>query len=190
MAKINFEKVTTREGDKSESSLSDGRKYRKDSLIFQTIGNLDELFSYLGIVRANLKRESEERGSHKDYDSEYIKDPIQKNIININSLVATSPETQMYENLTKITEAKIESLEKKDKELESEVEIESRFYIPGENIISTHIEYARAITRRCERYIVSLIKDSEYKRDDLDKSQSYLNRLSDFLFFLARKHEK
>ena len=86
--------------------------------------------------------------------------------------------------MTPIKERDIKWVEKQQHALMQEIEIKPVFVYPGETKESAHIDVARTITRRCERKIVSLIRD--LYRQDLIDSQRYLNRLSDYLFVLAR----
>lgn len=170
---LEFDLVTTRGGDKGESSTYDGQQKVKYDNIFETVGNLDELSSYLGIVRnLNIK------------NSKWIVE-IQQNIINLSAMVATDPSSELYSQFTHITEKDVETLEKWQNKLMKTADIPQRFILPGERKDYTaHIDVARSICRRAERSIVKVIRENI--RVDLFECQKYLNRLSDFLFTMAR----
>ena len=172
MKKLEFELVTTRGGDKGESFLYSGEKKLKFDKYFNTVGDLDELNSLLGIVRnLNLKHN-------------HIPE-IQQNILNLSSQVATNPKSELYSTFTLIEEKDVDKLEKWQNKLMKKADIPQKFILPGEKKDYTaHIDVARSVCRRCERNIVELIR--EYVRYDLHECQIYLNRLSDYLFILAR----
>jgi cob(I)alamin adenosyltransferase len=171
---ITFTRVTTRGGDRGESSLYSGERVRKDDFIFEVLGDLDELNSSLGIVRS------------------YAQSPdilqIQKNILVIGAVAATSPESPNYEKIKKIESRDVTDLEKMEQKLLSKTSIKSSFICPGDTSISAFIDVSRTLARRCERRIVTLIR--ERSRADLIAGQQYLNRLSDYLFILARYREE
>ena len=173
MKKLEFELVTTRGGDKGESFTYDGAQKVKYDNIFETVGDLDELNSYLGIVR-NLPI-AKAKWIHI----------IQEKILNLSSLVATDPKSELYESFPHIEEKDVDNLEKWQAKLMKDADIPQKFILPGEKKDYTaHIDVARTITRRCERKIVKLIRENA--RIDLFECQKYLNRLSDFLFTMAR----
>lgn len=173
MKKLEFELVTTRGGDKGESFTYDGDKKVKYDIIFETVGDLDELNSYLGIVR-NLPIRKEKWVTE-----------IQNRILNLSSQVATDPKSELYKEFNHIEERDIDNLEKLQSKLMKDAHIPQKFILPGEKKDYTaHIDVARTIARRCERNIVKLIRENS--RIDLFECQRYLNRLSDFLFTMGR----
>lgn len=173
MKKLEFELVTTRGGDKGESYTYDGEKKLKYDNIFETVGNLDELNSYLGIIR-NLPIRKEK----------WITE-IQNRILNLSSQVATNPKSELYQEFSHIEEKDIDKLEKWQAKLMKDAHIPQKFILPGEvKDYTAHIDVARTIARRCERSIVKVIRENT--RIDLFECQRYLNRLSDFLFTLGR----
>lgn len=176
MKNIEFELVTTKGGDKGETSLYSGERKVKCDYIFDTVGDIDELNSYLGIVRGFTKYE---KHIHK----------IQQNLLRIGAQIATNPKSEMYTELNVITEKDVYELEKWEKKLTDKAQIPQRFILPGEIKTHTaHIDVARSIARRCERRVVDEIRNKT--RFDLHQCQIYLNRLSDYLFILARWEDK
>lgn len=171
--KLEFELVTTRGGDKGESFTYDGSKKVKYDSIFNAVGDLDELNSFLGVVR-NLPI----------HNASYIAE-IQEKILNLSSQVATDPNSELYSQFNHIEEKDIDKLEQWQNKLMHDAFIPQKFILPGEKKDYTaHIDIARSVCRRCERQIVKLIRDNT--RIDLFDCQRYLNRLSDFLFVFAR----
>lgn len=164
---IEFTQVVTRGGDKGESSLYDGSRKRKDDIVFEALGDIDELISHLGSLYI--------------YNKKVFK-PIQTTLMQISALIATSPNSQQYSSLKQIKDKDIIILEKRILILMKGMIIESKFYLPDE--FTAPIDIARTITRRCERRIVTLIRDNSMHH--LVHSQKYLNRLSDFLWVYAR----
>jgi cob(I)alamin adenosyltransferase len=174
MKQLDFDLVTTRGGDTGESFTYDGQKKVKFDIVFETVGDLDELNSFLGIVRNIVEKKQEWQ----------IK-AIQNGILHLSSQIATDPSSELYETFIKISEKDIFRLEKWQKKLMKDAIIPQNFILPGEKKTgSEYIDIARSVCRRSERNIVKLIRENN--RIDLFECQKYLNRLSDFLFTLAR----
>jgi cob(I)alamin adenosyltransferase len=167
---IEFAMVTTRGGDRGESSLYNGERRRKDDIIFEALGDLDELNSALGVVRAQVRLPQ-------------LLD-IQKHLLMAGAAVATPKASKEYQNIPHLQKQDVENLEKEEKALLGKTEILGSFVCPGETVVSAQTDVARTLARRCERRLVTLIRD--YGRSELIESQRYLNRLSDYLFILAR----
>jgi cob(I)alamin adenosyltransferase len=162
--------VYTKKGDKGETALYDPtnnqrKRVSKDSLRIEAIGTVDELNSYLGVVITN---------SENLEISELLKD-VQSNLFTIGSITAGS---KLRFSLTKTTK-----LEKVIDELEGTLPVLSNFILPGGSILAAHIHFARSLSRRAERRMVALNKIEKVRPQIL----VYMNRLSDFLFMLARK---
>jgi len=195
MGKYTFDQVTTKNGDGGKSSNYDGEYYSKDDLLFETLGELDELSSWLGKVR--IAERGPFLGVFKMINGSPI-DKIQLILQYGGSLVATNPRFNSigdstntnYIKLKKITTEDIDFLEKLEKDLlESGVKIENGFILPGKTALSADIDIARAVCRRVERAVVRYMIQ-EKDRYDLKHLSMYLNRLSDLLFILARKEEQ
>jgi len=172
---IDFEMVTTKGGDGGESSLYNGERRRKDDLVFEVLGDLDELGSFLGLAKAETEN-PEMRA--------LIEGP-QRMLQRAGSLVATPAHDPLFERLAKIGEREIRDLEFEEKRILEGTKIEPVFVLPGGNRLSALLDVARAVTRRAERKLVALIRERGCV--ELADSQRYLNRLSDFLFVLARR---
>jgi cob(I)alamin adenosyltransferase len=179
MAEYEFSQITTRGGDTGESSLADGERRRKDDLYFETLGALDELVSYLGVVRSGMDRKNAD-----------VLSEIQKTLQNIAGMVAVPRRSELFEAAPKIGKEEVKKLEKEEERLMKKTTIPSEFIRPGKTSLSSHIHVARTICRRTERRIVTCIRERGLSH--LIPAQNYLNRLADYLFILAvwkEKHE-
>lgn len=171
-------KVYTKTGDKGVTSLYGGVKVSKNHIRIESYGTVDELNSAIGLIRSN------------DIASLYIDQliQIQKNLFHVGAELAT-PADKLYlangkSRLPKVVEEKdIVDLENWIDEMEEELPALMHFILPGGNMAASHAHLSRCIGRRAERLTVSL-NELEEVRPELLK---YLNRLSDYLFVLARK---
>ncbi|MFP4509469.1 MAG: cob(I)yrinic acid a,c-diamide adenosyltransferase [Spirochaetota bacterium] len=177
-----FEKVTTRGGDGGNSTIYSGERYSKDDITFASVGDIDELSSALGLARSWLDRHaaSENLGA--------VVESIQKDLISLGGLVATSPAHENYALIPEINESSWRRIEDLQKKAMAVTRIGDRFILPGDHEGSSRLDMARSICRRAERTLVSFIR-SRY-RSDLYDCQKYLNRVSDYLFVLGRYVEQ
>lgn len=176
---LEFDSVTTRGGDRGESSLYDGRRLRKDDLLFETVGDIDELSSFLGVARAALPRRGlAERAIHKTIEM------VQRDLIRLGAQVAASPSDDLFKRIEKIAASDVERIEKIEHRYLKRADIPQQFVLPGATLPSAHIDVARAVCRRSERRIVACIRDRGMAH--LVDCQRYLNRLSDLLFVIGR----
>lgn len=174
-------KIYTKTGDNGSTSLYGGTKVSKSNGRIETYGTIDELNSYLGLIRS--------------YPISYILIEqlmiIQKDLFNIGAELATPQDKLFLANgkprlKVMISEDNITELENWIDDLDQSLEVMTHFILPGGNKASSHAHVARCICRRAERLIVA-IKDEEEIRNEILK---YLNRLSDYLFTAARKIAK
>lgn len=171
MAINKLDQVTTKYGDSGLSKDYENRSYKKTHILFETLGSMDELSSFIGL-------------SYHYCKIEYLK-KIQMDIQNINSLIASEYNSDLYNILVQIEEKDIIDLEEKIQTYLTNKPLEGRFYLPGseKTKAGAYIDFARTLARKSERKI-NLFVDSE-KREDLELSKKYLNRLSDYLFVLS-----
>ena len=164
-------KVTTKTGDKGLTRLGTNEVVSKSSLEIHVLGDLDELSSVLGIVKVS--------GQSEDFKSDI--ENIQNDIFNIGGEVSlgNSGDKLLKEDRIDILEKEIESITNKLPPLKE-------FLLPGENGLSSKIHNARSVCRRAERSLVALTEKKSYRHIWIQ----YLNRLSDYLFVLARKSGK
>lgn len=173
MTPYDFDTVVTRGGDDGRTSLFSGERLFKDAPAVQVLGDIDELSSLLGVVKVEVPTTaaSELHG-------------VQLDLHRIMSIVATTPGTTEYSAVPALGADRVEHIETLLAALLSATTIAPEFVVPGSNRPSAYADLARAVTRRCERALVGLIRTSG--RTDLSETQRYLNRLSDYLFVLAR----
>jgi cob(I)alamin adenosyltransferase len=169
-------KIYTRTGDKGQTSLIGGTRVQKYHPRIEAYGTIDELKSYIGILR-----DHDISATTADLLIE-----IQDRLFTIESQLAYDPETKLSRPLPSIDEKDIELLELSIDAMNEQLEPLSSFILPGGHILVSHCHVARCICRRAERIVIRLAE--LHKVDDLNIK--YLNRLSDFLFVLARKLAK
>ena len=172
-------KVYTRTGDKGKTRLAGGQQVWKDSLRVQAYGDVDELNSTIGVVRAF---NSESVGNHPSADrlEEELR-WVQNKLFDVGGLLATAP-GQMFKNMPTVTAGDITRLEKLIDSCQKDLPPLKEFILPGGGKISSLLHQARTICRRAERLCVRLGRE-----ESLDPALvRFLNRLSDTLFVLAR----
>jgi len=182
MAKIEFEQITTRGGDRGESSLADGERRRKDDMLFHTLGTIDELNSHLGVVKAGVRAEGQDANRSFQRlagDLTGIQESLQK----IAAQVAIPRRSALFEKAPKISDDDIDDLEKREQRLMKHTDIPQVFVHPGDSVVSASIHVARTVCRRSERWVVACIRERGFEY--LIPGQKYLNRLADFLFVCA-----
>src|SRR5215212_1214317 len=168
-------KIYTRTGDSGETGLFGGGRVPKDHARVDAYGDVDELNAFLGLARSveTMPRVDE------------ILLPIQHDLFAIGALLATPDREKMREHLSKarIGEDRITGLEGAIDAGEAELEPLKAFIVPGGTQKAAALHVARTVCRRAERKVVRL-------RHDVPEIPAlvvtYLNRLSDLLFVLAR----
>ena len=164
-------RIYTRTGDKGETGLVGGARVPKDSLRVEAYGNVDELNSVLGVVRAfTIDRELDE----------VIAD-LQNDLFVVGSDLASAPNSQQR-NIPRISDEKIISMERTIDKFEAELSPLSAFILPGGGVTGSLLHNARTVARRAERRIVTLGKTEKINEELI----RYMNRLSDLLFVMAR----
>ncbi len=156
--------IYSKRGDHGDTDLYCGKRVRKSTKVVEVLGQLDELNAALGLARSGLNR-SESGGISL----------IQNDLFILGSIVAGFEQkrsTFVY------LEGRVRWMEKEIDRLEGKLPALKRFILPGGCESSAKIHLARAVCRRCERSLVALGVYTDLI--------SYLNRLSDYLFVLAR----
>lgn len=170
-------KIYTKTGDKGYTSLIGGARVPKYDLRIESYGNVDELNSYIGLI------------SDQDIDQHYkdLLKKVQNCLFVIGSILASDPSKksppgkkgifipEIQAEDARILEKEIDSMTAKLPELR-------HFILPGGNTAVSFCHLARCVCRRAERSVVHLAAGSEVD----EKVIIYLNRLSDYLFVLAR----
>ncbi|WP_292010488.1 cob(I)yrinic acid a,c-diamide adenosyltransferase [Chryseobacterium sp.] len=170
-------KIYTKTGDKGQTALYGGTRVSKASARVESYGNIDELNAFIGIAKSNI------------HDIEVLNQlkKIQFDLFTVGSEAATPVDKLMLANGKSrlpliISDKEIEELEKWMDIFDEELEPLQFFILPGGGQTATFLHAARTICRRAERSMVFL-NETEEVRPELIK---YLNRLSDYLFVLAR----
>jgi len=172
-------KVYTRTGDKGKTRLAGGQQVWKDSVRVEAYGDVDELNSIIGVVRAF---NAESLGNHPSADrlEEELR-WMQNKLFDLGGLLATAP-GQTFTNMPTVTARDVTRLEKLMDWCQKDLPPLKEFILPGGGKISSFLHQARTICRRAERTCVRLGKE-----EPLDSALvRFLNRLSDALFVLAR----
>ncbi len=165
-------KIYTKTGDKGQTSLIGGTRVPKHHERIETYGTVDELNSYIGLVR----------DQQIDEHSKKILIEIQDRLFTIGSSLASDPEKSRMK-IPELREEDVTLLEQEmDKMNESLPDMRS-FVLPGGHTTVSYCHIARCVCRRAERLTIQLSEHS-YVSDLVIK---YLNRLSDYLFVLSRK---
>jgi ATP:cob(I)alamin adenosyltransferase len=165
-------KIYTKTGDKGTTSLATGTRVSKTDLRIEAYGTVDELTSYVGLIR----------DLHEDSAIKQVLLEVLDRLMTVGGLLSFDKLEPHYKVPT-IVEADFQFLEQKIDEYSSEVPQLRTFVLPGGTPLSSHCHVARCICRRAERQVLRLANE----QDVPPFCCKYLNRLSDFLFILARK---
>ena len=172
-------KVYTRTGDKGKTRLAGGQRVWKDSVRVEAYGDVDELNSTIGVVRA-FNAESLETQPYAARLEEELR-WIQNKLFDVGGLLATAS-GQTFRNMPTITAKDSTRLETLIDTCQKDLPPLKEFILPGGGKISSLLHQARTICRRAERMCVRLGREEQ-----LDPALvQFLNRLSDALFVLAR----
>ena len=167
--------ITTKVGDKGKTALFSGEIVDKDSPRTDAYGDVDELVSVLGLARAF---------SEKTDVTELIT-WVQVELFTVAAEMATD-KNKLHTLKERIDEDRLDQFEEKREALESKIKMPAGFILPGGTKAAAFIDHARTISRRCERKAVAL---SRYGLIENPEMIIWLNRLSDFLWLLARYDE-
>jgi len=164
-------KIYTKKGDSGHTSLIDGQIVNKHNLSVDAYGTVDELNSFLGLLKDYIKDET-----IKD-----ILNNIQPKLFSIGSILASGKNQNMLEKV-KIEKRDVKYIEFHIDSMNNELPELKNFIIPGGHKISSYSHVCRSICRRAERRISELNNEQSVDPNIL----SYINRLSDFFFVLSR----
>ncbi len=164
-------KIYTKKGDKGETSLLGGSKVNKDNIRLEAYGTVDELNAFIGHIH-----DQEISENHKA-----ILLKIQNQLFNLGSILSFDGKKSQI-NLPEITKRNIQMLETEIDRMEEKLATLKYFILPSGHAISSLCHIARTVCRRAERRVVELQAKEKISSNCLE----YLNRLSDYLFVLAR----
>ncbi len=172
-------KIYTKTGDQGTTALYGGTRVPKHNLRIDSYGTVDELNSWIGLVR----------DQPIDPHSKSILAEIQDRLFTIGAILATPPEKEKLKNgkerlnIPKVSEEDIELLENEMDKMDHDLPQMTHFILPGGNQSVSFCHITRTVCRRAERLTSELNAQTPVD----EKVMKYLNRLSDYLFVLARK---
>ncbi len=165
-------KVYTRTGDRGKTSIIGGIRVSKASERLEAYGTVDELSSHLGLLAAMLP----------EGDDRNIIIRIQNNLFNVCTNLATDQsKTPLYDS-AKLADGEIELLEQEVDKMMQLLPERQGFILPGGTQVAAQAHVCRTVCRRAERRIVALSEVVQISPE----TQQYINRLSDYLFVLAK----
>jgi cob(I)alamin adenosyltransferase len=163
-------KIYTKTGDKGQTGLFGGMRLSKDHIRIEAYGTVDELNSYIGLIS--------DLSENEPITAELQE--IQDRLFTLASHLAAQPGKKLA--LPELLESDIFFLEKAIDTMDAVIQPLKSFILPGGDAVASHCHIARCVCRRAERRVVTLALSDEVP----DMVIMYLNRLSDYLFTLAR----
>lgn len=164
-------KIYTKTGDKGETSIFGGKRLPKDNIRIEAYGTVDEVNSYLGLIRDHLTVA----------DTRELLKQIQDRLFTIGSNLASDPNKAL--TTPDIFPEDLETLEQTMDKMNEHLPPLKNFILPGGHPLVSYCHIARCVCRRAERRVVSLAQQEKVDQIIIQ----YLNRLSDYLFVLSRK---
>lgn len=172
-------KVYTKTGDKGTTALFGGSRVPKHHIRIESYGTVDELNSHIGLIRDQAINQI-----HQEFLI-----TVQTKLFTLGAILATAPEKAVLKsgkerlNIQKINEEDITALENRIDQMETDLPPMTHFVLPGGHPTVSYCHIARCVCRRAERLATQL-----HENEPIDEMVlKYLNRLSDYLFVLARK---
>lgn len=166
-------KIYTKTGDDGTTSLIGGTKVSKSHVRIECYGTVDELNSWIGVV-ADAADDAGTRGALKE---------VQDRLFTIGSSLACDPEKEPKLKLPDLHESDVVFLEKEMDRMNESLPEMKAFILPGGNSAVSFTHVARCVCRRAERICVAMQTEHQEVEPLVTK---YLNRLSDYLFVVAR----
>ncbi len=167
------QKIYTKTGDEGKTSLIGGTKILKSDLRIEAYGTVDELNSWIGFANDAVN----------DYSANHILKEIQDRLFTIGSSLACDPAKETKLLIPDLIEADVHLLEKEIDNMHETLPEMKHFILPGGSTAVSITHVARSVCRRAERCVVNL---NEHDGSVAPLIIKYLNRLSDYLFVLAR----
>jgi cob(I)alamin adenosyltransferase len=182
---IRLSKIYTRTGDQGMTRVVGGDQQRKDSPLVESYGEVDELNSHIGLLRALASQHAE-----LSQVSEPIFQTIQNDLFDIGSLLATMPGNKhLAARLDAFKKPMEDGSDQRVNALEQQIDAWNEhlpelnsFVLPGGGLVNAQANVARTVCRRLERLLVK--RQTTYPVDPV--ILVYINRLSDFLFVYGR----
>ena len=161
--------ISTKTGDCGQTSLANGERVAKDSLVMEVVGTIDELNSWIGLVIVHA--ESDFQPQKKSLEQ------VQQDLYQLSAVIVKAPQL-------KFKKAALNRLEKHSESLQTAMKgsWHDKFLHPGGTKLAAQLDIARTICRRCERLTFKYSQQESKKLPPL--ILQYLNRLSDYLYVL------
>jgi cob(I)alamin adenosyltransferase len=175
-------KLYTGTGDKGKSSFLSGERVRKNHPQMQAYGEMDELNASIGVLIAALPNGVAPLGSQLVQ--------VQRDLFTAGAWLASTAGASITKRLTALTAVEVERLEAQIDQMGTALPELRSFILPGGHPAAAQAHVARTICRRVERHVVGLLDQLPEETDyttEIHRIQVYLNRLSDYLFVLARR---
>ena len=172
---VRLDRIYTRGGDLGETSLGDGHRVAKHNARVAAYGTVDELNAALGVARLH--------SSDVVWDTWLVR--IQNDLFDVGADLCVPPppeDDEKHRSRLRVSPEQVAWLEQSIDEINETLPALTSFVVPGGTPLSAHLHVARTICRRAERDVVELAAQEPVKREVI----TYLNRLSDLLFVLAR----
>jgi len=166
-------KIYTKTGDKGKTALIGGTKVPKSHLRIETYGTVDELNSYIGLVNDHIT----------DAATNALLKEIQDRLFTIGASLATDPEKETGMSIPDLKAEDVQLLEKSMDAMNEELPVMKSFILPGGHVAVSTCHVARCVCRRAERLCVGMQEEGLFIEPLV---LQYTNRLSDYLFVLAR----
>ncbi len=163
--------VSTKKGDAGQSSVIGSKLISKDSLIFEVLGDVDELNSWLGVVVAGLRQKTTK--PHLLLIDHLL--DVQEKLFTLSAEIAGS-------NKVKLTSSDLKKIESRADKIQKSLSKNwhTKFIYPGGSNLAAWTDVSRAVCRRCERRIVAFSKTTTLS----PLVFQYVNRLSDYLYLI------
>ncbi|MGG5506114.1 MULTISPECIES: cob(I)yrinic acid a,c-diamide adenosyltransferase [unclassified Myroides] len=172
-------KIYTKTGDAGTTALFGGTRVPKNHIRIEAYGTIDELNAYVGMIRDQ---------EIPQVEKEFLLS-IQNQLFTLGAMLATDPQKALLKNgkerlnIPKITDETLACMESEIDRMESYLSLMTHFILPGGHPTVSFCHIARCVCRRAERLSVQLNQEEPVEEEIL----KYINRLSDYLFVLARK---
>lgn len=166
-------KIYTKTGDKGKTSLIGGTKVPKSHIRIEAYGTVDELNSFIGLTSDHIPHEG----------TRVMLKEIQDRLFTVGSSLACDPDKEPLMKIPDLKEEDISLLEKEIDKMNEELPVMKSFILPGGHPAISTAHITRCVCRRAERICVNMQEQEIYVDALVIK---YLNRLSDYLFVLAR----
>ena len=166
-------KIYTKTGDKGKTTLIGGTRVAKSNIRIGAYGTIDELNSFIGLAGDHC---------HDQHSKNLIKE-IQDRLFTIGSALACDPDKEQKLKIPDLKETDIKLLEEEIDKMNESLPAMKNFILPGGHVAVSTIHIARCVCRRAERECVNMQEQNLFVEPLIIQ---YLNRLSDYLFVLAR----